>query len=421
MSASEAEIRALLGSDELRPFFAAVRRRVERGAATARSTTVRGLTQPQREAAAALLGWPAPPRGPLRIDLDELDRALRASRLDAGLLEVLEALDGPLRDLPAERAAEKGTVERMWERAVSHPAVQDRPELLRWIEGLRARGLVRRAATCAGNGTTEHALLDAALRVVARLPEGGVPLAVLAAEETGDAHALDPDRPLCRLVLRAAAQLAGIGTVPSSTAGRRWLWTEVGVLCDALSSHVLVLGLRAAGEPLVAALLELCVDAGEPVRLTLRQLLRGTLTVPRGLEVFVCENPSVVAVAADRIGSGCPPLVCLEGIASTAAERLLQGLCRSGARLRFHCDFDWGGLRIGGQLAARHGGRPWRFGSEDYLRAVAQAGTRQPLSGRPVTASWDASLALAMHREGQAIYEEQVVEQLVGDLERALR
>jgi len=417
VTASDAEIRALLGGDELRPVFRAVRRRVEQGA-DARSTTVRGLSPAQRAAAASLLGLRAPPAGSLCIDLDELERQLRSSRLEADLGQVLEALGGPLRDRSAERVATRAAVERMWEQAASHPTVRDRPALLRWLEHLRARGLLGRAARSAGaEALSEHELLDAALRVVARLPErGGVPLSVLAAEETGDAHALDPDRPLCGLVLRAAAVLVGVEKVPASTVRRRWLWSDVGVVCDALSSDVLALGLRVEGNPLVCALLGPCADAGEPMRLTLRQLLRGPVSVPLGTEVFVCENPSVVVAAADRLGARCAPLVCLDGVPSSAAERLLSGLCCSGARLRFHCDFDWGGLRIGGQLVGRYGARPWRFGADDYLHAVARAPGGRSLSGKPAAAAWDRRLPLVMDREGRAVFEEQVVEGLIEDL-----
>lgn len=57
---------------------------------------------------------------------------------------------------------------------------------------------------------------------------------------------------------------------------------------------------------------------GEPQRLTLRELANGALLPLADEPLFVCENPSVVAAAADRLGSRCRPLVCTEGIPSTA-------------------------------------------------------------------------------------------------------
>lgn len=78
-----------------------------------------------------------------------------------------------------------------------------------------------------------------------------------------------------------------------------------------VNEPVLALNLRADGDTPGGARAALAAERGEPVHLSLRLPLRvppRRHVVDRG--VFVCENPSVVPVAADRLGARCAPLVC---------------------------------------------------------------------------------------------------------------
>ena len=78
--------------------------------------------------------------------------------------------------------------------------------------------------------------------------------------------------------------------------------------------------------------------------LTLRSLT-GTLSLAGRGDVFVCENPSVVEAAADRLGSASAPLVCTFGRPGVAALRLLQALAPS-VQLRLRADGDRAGWSI---------------------------------------------------------------------------
>jgi uncharacterized protein (TIGR02679 family) len=133
--------------------------------------------------------------------------------------------------------------------------------------------------------------------------------------------------------------------------------------------------------------------------------------------VFVCENPAVVAIAADQLRATCAPLVCVEGIPSTAAWQLLQSLVGHGAQLGFHADFDWDGIKIGNLLVERLGARPWRFGHGEYRAAMAEDSLRNPLTGAPVRAVWDSDLTRAMSESREAVSEESVVQALLEDLD----
>jgi uncharacterized protein (TIGR02679 family) len=101
-------------------------------------------------------------------------------------------------------------------------------------------------------------------------------------------------------------------------------------------------------------------EAGEPAYATLRRLLR---TPPRlavaGRTVYVCKNPNLVAIAAGRLGSRCAPLVCTDGMPAAAQRTLLAQLAKTEARLLYHGDFDWPGLRIANRVMRSFGAQPW--------------------------------------------------------------
>jgi uncharacterized protein (TIGR02679 family) len=416
LTARQRAIRQHLGGPEYRRLFAAVRRRLEEAGERARIVTLRSLDEAERRAIADLLAWPVLPADPVRVIMARLDQALRESRLAAGLGEVVEALGGPLVDRRLHRETVRAGEEAMWRRVAGHPVVIARPELLHWVDELRGLGLLTRGAQRAG--WQPDALLDLALTVVARLPADGILLGVLAADITGDAHALDPGQPLAGLIVRAARHLAGWPALPTAAATRRRLWSEVGVLCDPLSAQVLVMGLRPAGDDRLAQHLRIWADAGEPRRLTLRELTGSMLRLDEEAEVFVCENPSVVAAVADRLGCDCAPLVCVEGIPSTAALELLHQLGRHGAQIRFHADFDWTGVRIGNLLVEQLHAAPWRFDARAYRSACDALVESMPLRGAAVEATWDSELRATMEVSGRTIFEEQMLEILIPDLAR---
>jgi uncharacterized protein (TIGR02679 family) len=138
-----------------------------------------------------------------------------------------------------------------------------------------------------------------------------------------------------------------------------------------------------------------------------------------GREIFVCENPNIVAIAADRLGALCAPLVCTDGMPSAAQQTLLAQLAAQGARLRYHGDFDWAGVAIGNFVMREFGAQQWRFGASDYLSACGNRGIDLQTDAR-VTALWDDRLAEVMCEHRAVVHEEAVVETLLRDLASAL-
>lgn len=404
-------LRATLGTPELAWLVARVRQRLERGRPVGGTAVLRDPTAVQRAAVEALLGRTPRAGGRLSVDLEELDELIRHSQLAGGLEDAVTQLCGPV----TNRAALTARREQAWAKALAaaERRIGDRAPLRSWLTDIVATGLLRRAAS--GDPATGARLLDQALTVADRLPATGIPLAELAASTLGDSHALDRGRPAGTLTVRAAARIGGVN-LDADGNDRRDAWAAVGVLCDELSAPALVLNLRAQARSLTGHVLALHTDASEPARLSLRQLLRHPPTFTRtvtGARVFVCENPTVVAAAATRLGATAP-LVCVEGQRKTAARVLLNLLSTAGIELAYHGDFDWGGLRVGNVIVRDHGACPWRFTAADYQATTGGA----PLRGNPVAARWDPTLAPALARAGRAVHEEQVLDTLLDDLTR---
>ncbi len=257
-------------------------------------------------------------------------------------------------------------------------------------------------------------LLSEAARVISRLPARGTSRAQLAAEVLGDSHGLDNARPVATLVLRACANDPAIDTVEAAglqdaEESARERWARLGVTVNELSLPALCLNLPVRGNDVDHA-------AGEPLHWSLRRLLRRPPDWQvSGRDVFVCENPNIVAIAADRLGARCAPLVCTDGMPSAAQQTLLAQLAAAGARLRYHGDFDRGGLLIGNFVMREFGAQPWRFGTSDYLAASTQHGIALR-EGMNVAAQWDPGLTSAMAERGIVVHEEGVAEILMMDL-----
>jgi uncharacterized protein (TIGR02679 family) len=407
---------AWLRDPGLQPVWAAARERLERTGVQPHGTVVvSGLDRPGRHALSGLLGRPVV-RGTARVDLATLDAVLRERSGVGGLVAVVSALGGPLRNRAAERSARDAAREAPYDAArvwlAEHRDVAGQPWVEDWLAAVRRSGLLARAPD-------PPAELVRALELSGRLLAGGpaaAPVARtgLAATATGDSHALDEGSVLAGLVLRALSVAAGT-PLPASAAGRRRLWERHGVRPDLVSSTCLVLGLRPRGDGALARRLRQAADAGDPVHVTAWDLERDRLDVPAGTWVLVCENPRVLEAVAQRY-AGRVGMVCTSGMPGLVVVELLTRLAGNGVDLAYHGDFDWPGIAIANRLAAQVGARPWRMGAADYLATARPDGP--VLSGAPVLPSWDPGLGAAMSARGVGIHEEAVLEDLLAALDR---
>lgn len=394
MSSAAERLERLLGGSALRDLRERLRRRYETGR-TNDVLTLAAVSAQERRALEGLLGLRSRDSDSIQVSVTRLDDALTRAGVASSLRDALEQLDGPIHDVAAERADRNARWSAVFALCSTGP-------LSALVAQATGRGLVKRLAFA--DPDRGRSLLDAATQVMLSLPAAGVPLSHLAAQMLGDAHALDEGRPIGTLVL--AAMRNDVAERP------RDIWARSGVLAGELVSPALVLNLPAATETPCGQLAQQARERGEPLHLSLRMLLRNP---PQwkvsGQKVFVCENSAVIAMAADRLGAYCPPLICTDGMPSAAQRVLLIQLAAACALLQYHGDFDWPGITIANFVIRTFNAQPWRFHSDDYT-----ATTGRPLEGTPIAASWDEGLAPKMLRHGCALDEEAVVHALLQDL-----
>jgi uncharacterized protein (TIGR02679 family) len=398
--------RQYLAKPEFAGLWNAARRTWERNGGLRGDARIGPLTEAEASELDGLMSWTrARPRAgaQVKVPLARLDERLRHAQLAASLQEALEALGGPLRDLPAERATAASGWNRLWADARAHRAAAE-PAIAKWVERLESSGALKRAAR-----GMERETLIACLDVLATLPRDGIELSRLASEVLGDAHALDYDTAVGGLVGAAIAYTENRQR-PSCAAEWRDGWGRVGVMCDALSCNVLTLGLRPTSTGAVSRSLQLLADAGEPVVLTLRQVSRGNLAFAAG-PVFVCENPAVISAAAEAVGADVLPLVCTSGWPNTAVNALLDALSASSCELRYQGDFDAEGAQIAEFMWRRHNATTWRFDVGTYSAVLAHRA-----KGPVVSSEGGRSVTEAIRAAGVTVYEEDIVDMLLDDV-----
>jgi uncharacterized protein (TIGR02679 family) len=406
MSAHRDRLLRLLGGQAGAALRQQLRQRFERCPVEAPHSRIRltRLSALEHEILAGLLGQRPRSGEVLSLDVLHIDEALARAGLAASLRDALEQIDGPIVDRAAQQAALQGR----WEPVLS--GVEAGTPLHGLLQRPEGRSLLKRLAKAQPDDA--EVLLRQAAAVLSRLPAPGLTRAQLAAATLGNAHALDDGQALATLVLACAPEPDGDRYDDNES--RRARWARWGVLVNELARPVLHLNLPTVATPGAGP----C--PGEPTYTSLRHLLRSrpAWAVERQ-SVFICENPNVVAIAADQIGQTCRPLVCTDGMPSAAQRVLLNQLRDAGAHLHYHGDFDWAGLRIASQVLQAHGARPWRFGHADYLAAVQRLSPMargHRLGADVVDAPWDTDLTAVMQAHDCAVAEEALVDVLLDDL-----
>jgi uncharacterized protein (TIGR02679 family) len=416
---ADERLRRLLGGDHLASLRKRLRRRFELAPLddAVGSFRIVNLTVPEHAALASLLGRLPRYANSLEVDVRLVDAAFRNSGVACSLYDALERLDGPIVNLARERLQSQAA----WSAAVNGC---NHPGLSKLLENPMGLGLLKRLAKREPSAAGQ--LCRRSEAVLQRLPANGITRSQLAAEVLGDAHALDSGRATATLVLAVCRQAEAPLTYdqddesadqPADDEGQsagsdrdRGVWAKVGVLVNELARPVLFLNLptretKGPGRP-----------HGEPAYASLRLLLRSPPAWDvADRKVYVCENANLLAIAADRWGSSCAPMVCTDGMPAAAQRCLLSQLAAARARLLYHGDFDWPGIHIGNHVIREHGAQPWHFQAADYQAALRVA-VGEPLAGKAADAIWDPALTKVMQHHQVAIAEEALAAWLLPDL-----
>ncbi|WP_246842901.1 TIGR02679 family protein [Allokutzneria sp. NRRL B-24872] len=392
-----------LFSPTLKPIWQAVHARLSTGRPVSR-VRIGPLSDDQRTALADLLGSARLPGDKIDVSVQRLDEVL-LERIGRDTRDFVAQAIGPIGDRAAERRDAAAERAALWDWLTAHPVVTAQPALTTWTAAVRRTGLVD------GSPVKTKVELEKVLAVLSELPAAGRPLPAFADAVLNDPHALDDGTRRANLVLKALSAVYDV-PAPVDAPERRALWERAGIADDQLSSTALVAGLTLSGNDIVSDVLRLCADAGLAAALTLQQLRATTAFTGTPPVVWVFENPSVLAVALDRFGADCPPLVCTSGWPNSAGVLVLNRLRAAGSALRYHGDFDGEGLRIAANVIARTGATPWRMDSADYLAAAADG----PPVGRVTPVPWDPDLAGHLAEVGRAVPEERLANALLDEI-----
>lgn len=393
-SAADERLVRLLGGAELSELRARLRRRYALGPADGNlpSIQVGKLNQTERAALASLVGRKGGVATSITIDVAEVDQALSDAGIARSLRAALERLDGPI----IHRETELSRIRASWASVLAGCTNTD---LIAYLSSPLNFGVLKRLS---GNQPDLASVICTQTEgILVRLPAASVPRAQIAAELLGDAHGLDSNRSVATLTLAVLRSRSS-----ADTGDDRDTWATVGILVNELARPAMFLNVPCSGLP---------VSPGEPQYASLRLLARKPPDWSvAGRAILVCENPNLVAILADRLGTACPPVVCVDGHLGAAQRTILKQLRASGAELRYHGDYDWPGISIANNVISKYAAVPWHFSAADYIAAAKDAPQlAASLSGRPVVASWDENLTAAMTKAGLKIEEEAIAERII--------
>lgn len=378
------------------------------------STGAFTLTAPagaeERSAAVGLLDGALRAEQRRRIELADLTTRLRrrGDQLTPGAVAA-HALRRPLAVRAAARAARlnaqadlRAHLVRMISGLPGHVAAVVEPATA-WDRLLRAGTITRLLAR-----DDSATLLQQADGVLRAIPEPGrrVDRRTLV---PGAPHALDDGQPLAWLVLALTNQ---------GSRRSRLAWHVLGVDIDDLTGGLLALGIHPA---------EWAVPVAAVLTLPPREL--GAVCWPTPPDdrswVFVTENPSVLAAAADDVGKGPAAsaqtrpvrLLCTVGTPSIVEVAAIAALSTAGWRVAVRADFDAAGLfHVRTMLTACPTAVPWRMDAVTYAQAVDSLSDGEPLGGTDMNTPWDVKLGPLMASKQTAVFEEDLLPLLLEDL-----
>jgi uncharacterized protein (TIGR02679 family) len=212
-------------------------------------------------------------------------------------------------------------------------------------------------------------------------------------------------------------------TMPVTGRERRALLLDkAGLGVDGVSSTVLVANLAGAtisgqSHPVVAAI----SSFGGAWALPLREVRTWEAVQAHRQIAWVVENPPVFEAILESLPPDArPTLICTGGFLSAAAVRLLTLLARGGAAIRYSGDFDANGISIARWVLGRFPtASPWRMDLDSYRRALGNGGMALSERGRLLLGKVEedlASLASVVREQGEAAYQEGLIELLSEDL-----
>jgi uncharacterized protein (TIGR02679 family) len=373
------------------------------------AVTVTAPSDPAARAAVAGLVARAPrPGRQIRVKLDVLTNLVQGRHPNLTPGAVAAHATGRTLALRAlQRVEQTARVDRL--RVALCAACDNEPELVgrgpSLFDRLRRNGWITRLDALPGNITIVQQAAAVAGAVM-RIPDGERFDRRLLLP--GDPHALDDGTALSGVTLTLLSASGRIAPDPNATP--RSLWAQAGVDCDELMGGLTVLGIHPHGWNL---------PTGATCTLPPRELNNPTWPAApeRSAWVFVTENPSVLAAAADMVARETEHspvrLICTMGTPSAVEIAAIAKLAAARWAVAVRADFDPAGIRhVTALLNGVPRAIPWRMTVADYRASNPTTPAGEPVPPTP----WEPNLAEIINTAKTLAFEEGLIGHLMADL-----
>ena len=246
-----------------------------------------------------------------------------------------------------------------------------------------------------------------------------IPLAVFAADITGNPHYFDRGTTAGQLLIHGICYLEN-NSFPGHAHQWRGLLMSVGIVPDNVSSMVHAFGLHIKTTEGWHPAYEVFCARKAPCVITMENLREVTGVQAAGNRVYVVENEMVFSYLLDKGKGENFTLLCTSGQLRAAALDLIPFILDSGAEIRYSGDMDPDGLGIADRQWQKYGDRIqiWRMTPDDYAKSlsdeiVGETGMakleniRNPLLQKT---------AACIMEKRKAAYQENLLEDLLADI-----
>ena len=199
-----------------------------------------------------------------------------------------------------------------------------------------------------------------------------VPLAVFAAQISGNPHYLDRGYSSGRLFMQGLCLIQDKDYPQFSSEWKERL-LSVHILPDDISSMVTTLGIHLQnGVKAHQAVEEFC-RMREPVILTALNLRGATAAWTEEKRIYIVENEMVFTYLADKICEGQAALMCTSGQPRIAALEIIKLLVENNTEIYYSGDMDPEGMGIADRLWQKYPEKVhiWRMSGEDDKKAIS--------------------------------------------------
>lgn len=198
------------------------------------------------------------------------------------------------------------------------------------------------------------------------------PLAVFAAEISGNPHYFDRGTTAGQLLLHALCFWQD-RELPKTSHEWRESLLDAGLTPDNISSMVHAYGLQLLTDTGVHPAYDAFCRLGEPFVITLENMKDITGVSVRGDKVFIVENEMVFSYLLEHVKGNDVTVLCTSGQLRSVALELIPLILTAGANIYYSGDLDPEGIDIADRLWQKYGDgiSIWRMQSEDYKKSIS--------------------------------------------------